>query len=57
LRPVAELIPTTHSANLIRSVMGMPSGSSEMFVSWLALPAFTIAFLSLALLKAKWREP
>lgn len=57
LRPIAELIPTTHSANLIRSVMGMPSGGSEIFVSWLALPAFTLAFLLLALLKAKWREP
>ena len=56
-RPVAELIPTTHSANLIRSVMGMPPGGSEILVSWLALPAFTLAFLSLALLKAKWREP
>jgi hypothetical protein len=37
--------------------MGMPPGGSEILVSWLALPAFTIAFLLLALLKAKWREP
>jgi len=57
LRPVAILIPTTHSANLIRNVMGMPSRRSEVIVSWLALPVFTLAFLSLAMLKAKWREP
>jgi len=55
LRPVAELIPTTHAANLIRSVMGMPDGN-EIITSWLALPAFTLAFLALALLKARWRE-
>ena len=54
LRPVAELIPTTHAANLIRSVMGMPGGNE--ITSWLALPAFTLAFLALALLKARWRE-
>lgn len=57
LRPVAELIPTTHSAILIRSVIGLPPSSSQMLISWLALPTFTLAFLLLALLKAKWREP
>jgi ABC-2 type transport system permease protein len=56
LRPVAELIPTTHAANLIRSVMGISPSGSQILVSWLALPAFTLAFLLLALLKAKWRE-
>lgn len=56
LRPVAEFIPTTHSAILIRSTIGMSPSPSQMLVSWLALPAFTLAFLSLALLKAKWRE-
>jgi ABC-2 type transport system permease protein len=57
LRPLAELIPTTHAANLIRSVMGMTLNGTDVVLSWLALPAFTIAFLALALLKAKWREP
>jgi ABC-2 type transport system permease protein len=57
LRTIAELVPTTHAATLIRCVMGMPSSGFQLFVSWLALPAFTLAFLSLALLKAKWREP
>jgi hypothetical protein len=28
----------------------------EILMSWLALPDFTLAFLALALLKAKWRE-
>jgi ABC-2 type transport system permease protein len=56
LRTIAELVPTTHAATLIRSVMGMPTSGSQLFVSWLALPAFTLVFLSLALLKAKWRE-
>jgi ABC-2 type transport system permease protein len=57
LRPIAELVPTTHAANLIRSVMGMPLSSTQLLLSWVALPAFTLAFLTLALLKAKWREP
>jgi len=57
LRPIAEIVPTTHAANLIRSVMGLPLNGTQLLVSWLALPAFTVAFLSLALLKARWREP
>jgi len=57
LRTVAELVPTTHAATLIRAVMGMPASGSQLLESWLALPAFTLVFLSLALLKAKWREP
>jgi ABC-2 type transport system permease protein len=57
LRPFAELVPTTHAANLIRGVMGMPANGSDLLVSWLALPTFTVAFLLLALMKAKWREP
>ena len=57
LRTVAELVPTTHAATLIRAVMGMPATGSQLLESWLALPAFTLVFLSLALLKAKWREP
>jgi ABC-2 type transport system permease protein len=56
LRPIAELVPTTHAAILIRSVMGMPPGGTEILVSWVALPAFTLGFLALALLKARWRE-
>jgi len=56
LRPLAELIPTTHASILIRSVIGMPPDSFQILVSWLALPVFTLAFLSLALLKARWRE-
>ena len=56
LRPLAELIPTTHASVLIRSVIGMPTDQFQLLVSWVALPVFTLAFLSLALLKARWRE-
>jgi len=37
--------------------MGIPTTGSQQTLSWIALPAFTLAFLLLALLKAKWREP
>ena len=55
-RWLAELVPTTHSSVLIQSAVGLPVASSEVFASWLALPAFTVVFLLLALFKAKWRE-
>jgi ABC-2 type transport system permease protein len=56
LRPLAELVPTTHASILIRSVIGLPADQFQLLVSWVALPVFTLAFLSLALLKARWRE-
>ncbi len=55
-RRLAELVPTTHSSVLIQSAVGLPVAGSEMLASWLALPCFTVAFLLLALFKAKWRE-
>jgi ABC-2 type transport system permease protein len=55
-RWLAELVPTTHSSVLIQNAVGLPVASSEVFVSWLALPFFTVAFLLLTLFKARWRE-
>ncbi len=56
LKWIAELVPTTHSSVLIENAMGLPSTSSQVLISWLVLPVFTIIFLSLALFKAKWTE-
>jgi ABC-2 type transport system permease protein len=56
LRWLAEIVPTTHSSVLIQSAVGLPTPSSQIAMSWLALPVFTIIFLSLALFKAKWTE-
>jgi len=56
LRWLAELVPTTHSSVLIENAVGLPSVTSQVLMSWLALPVFTIIFLSLALFKAKWTE-
>lgn len=56
LRFLAELVPTTHSSVLIQTAINLPASRSQIYLSWLALPAFTIIFLSLALFKAKWTE-
>jgi ABC-2 type transport system permease protein len=56
LRWLAELVPTTHSSVLIQAAVGLQSTASQTLMSWLALPVFTIIFLSLALFKAKWTE-
>jgi ABC-2 type transport system permease protein len=56
-RWVAELAPTTHSSLLIQSAMGLETNASQITLSWVALPAFAVLFLLLALFKARWREP
>lgn len=56
VRWLAELVPTTHASVLIQGLTGLPVSYSQMLISWVALPAFTAAFLALALLKARWRE-
>jgi len=56
MRWLAELVPTTHTSVLIQGLSGLPVSSTQTLISWAALPAFTVAFLALALLKAKWRE-
>jgi ABC-2 type transport system permease protein len=55
-RWVAELVPTTHASVLIQAAVNLPSTPFQVLVSWVALPAFTVVFLLLALFKAKWRE-
>ncbi|MBI3841089.1 MAG: ABC transporter permease [Thaumarchaeota archaeon] len=55
-RWLAELVPTTHSSILVQNAVGLQVASYEVLTSWVALPAFTIAFLLIALFKAKWRE-
>lgn len=56
LRPLAELAPTTHASILIQSLEGVHFSSQQITLSWVALPIFAVAFLSLALFKARWRE-
>jgi ABC-2 type transport system permease protein len=56
VRWLSELAPTTHASILIQGLSGLPVSFTQTLVSWVALPAFTAAFLALALLKAKWRE-
>ncbi|MGD0331214.1 MAG: ABC transporter permease [Nitrososphaeria archaeon] len=56
VRWLSELVPTTHASVLIQGLSGLPVSYTQTIVSWAALPAFTVAFLALALLKAKWRE-
>lgn len=56
VRWLAELVPTTHASVLIQGLSGLPVSYDQTLVSWIALPAFTAAFLALALLKARWRE-
>jgi ABC-2 type transport system permease protein len=56
VRWLAELVPTTHASVLVQGLSGLPVSSTQTLISWAALPAFTGAFLALALLKAKWRE-
>jgi ABC-2 type transport system permease protein len=56
LQWLAEIVPTTHSSVLIQSAVGLPTTQAQASMSWLALPIFTIVFLSLALFKAKWTE-
>ena len=56
LRPLAELAPTTHASILIQSLEGVKFSSSQVTLSWVALPIFALIFLSLALFKARWRE-
>ncbi len=56
LRPIAELAPTTQASILIQSLSGAHFASSQIELSWIALPLFTTFFLSLALFKARWRE-
>ena len=56
LRWLAEIVPTTHSSVLIQTAVGLRMSPAQISISWLALPVFTIIFLSLALFKAKWTE-
>lgn len=56
VRWLSELVPTTHASVLIQGLSGLPQPSIQIVASWVALPAFTAAFLALALLKARWRE-
>ena len=56
IRWLSDLAPTTHASVLIQGLSGLPVSGEQTMVSWLALPIFAVAFLSLALLKARWRE-
>jgi ABC-2 type transport system permease protein len=56
LVPLAELAPTTHASILIQSLERVSFSSSQIVISWIALPVFAAIFLSLAMFKARWRE-
>jgi ABC-2 type transport system permease protein len=56
VRWLSELVPTTHASVLIQGLSGLSVSYEQTLISWGALPAFTVAFLALALLKARWRE-
>lgn len=56
VRWLAQLVPTTHASVLIQGFSGLPVSYYQTVTSWVALPLFAVAFLSLALLKARWRE-
>jgi ABC-2 type transport system permease protein len=56
VRWLSELVPTTHASVLIQGLSGLPVTYTQTLTSWIALPLFTVAFLALALLKARWRE-
>lgn len=56
VRWLAEVVPTTHASVLIQGFSGLPISYAQTLLSWVALPTFTVAFLALALLKARWRE-
>ncbi|MGI0079205.1 MAG: ABC transporter permease [Nitrososphaerales archaeon] len=56
LQPFAELAPTTHASILIQNLTNVPTGATQVVLSWVALPIFTAIFLVLALFKARWRE-
>jgi ABC-2 type transport system permease protein len=56
LKPLAELVPTTHASILIQSLEGVSFSSSQITLSWIALPVFAAIFLSIAMFKARWRE-
>jgi ABC-2 type transport system permease protein len=56
VRWLAELVPTAHASVLIQGLTGLPVSPTQTEISWVALPIFTVAFLALALLKARWRE-
>lgn len=55
-RWLAELVPTVHASILVQGLTGLPITGEQTLISWAALPTFTVAFLALALLKARWRE-
>ena len=56
LKLLAEFAPTTHASILIQSLEGAQFSSSQITLSWIALPVFAAVFLSLAMFKARWRE-
>ena len=57
-RFVAYFAPTTHLSILIQSMLGLENYSlSQIELSWAALIAYTMLFLVLATLKARWRQP
>ena len=57
-RFLAYFIPTTHLSILIQSMLGLQEySSSQIELSWAALVGFTLFFLVLATLKARWRQP
>jgi ABC-2 type transport system permease protein len=57
VRPFAYLSPTTYAADLMRHAFGLePLPLSAVLIDWVVLAAFTAGLLTVAAVKARWRE-
>jgi ABC-2 type transport system permease protein len=58
IRPFAYLSPTTYAAQLLQAGIGLTSLSlTSAAIDWTVLIGFTVGLLSIAALKARWRDP
>jgi ABC-2 type transport system permease protein len=55
VRWIAEVLPLTHFLRLIRGVMLRGAGLWEMWIDVLALAAFTLVMMTLAILRFRKR--
>jgi ABC-2 type transport system permease protein len=57
LQPFAYLSPTTYAADLMRNAFGLePLGLVTLLTDWGVLIGFTVGLLTIASLKARWRD-
>ncbi|MEM2741081.1 MAG: hypothetical protein QXD95_02920, partial [Nitrososphaeria archaeon] len=57
LKPLSYIIPTTHSAQILKQCMNLVSLSdNEILMSWVYLILFLVFSIFLAVKMARWRE-